>query len=383
MATGVVSYSSDLKRKRWMRMGLIQAASKSFWAPYTGMTKDNVIFQTNNKNADEGHTVVFDFDGNLSGRAYKNKETAYGKGEQKKKFSDKITVDRYRIPVDNGDAFDGVDVGDLSITQHTDSRSKLADLFVRWKDQMIFDALQGFKDGDTPSHTIQINASATNLSYADLDNIVKIIKTGTGYKTGTFGSGTAASSRAPLVPFRTADGKPVWLMIVDNYVASNLRQNSTVNSGVMALAQHADMRGNNNRVFTGVIGKIGQLVIIEADTFFGHSAGNGLDQTEVEIAGMRQYDSNNTAWSGESSFVSAVYSRCLVLGASACQVAFGKEPDYKWQPSQDFAIKSESVVEFWTNAKKTNLTVETGADYKKAKRASLDHGVIAVDIKIA
>ncbi|MHA4875007.1 hypothetical protein, partial [Enterococcus faecium] len=90
-----------------------------------GNTMDSVVFQAKKDGAKEGHTVVFDFDGNLSGKARKGKETAYGTGEQKRKFSDKLTVERYRLVADNGDVFDGVDIGDLTINQHTDSRTKL------------------------------------------------------------------------------------------------------------------------------------------------------------------------------------------------------------------------------------------------------------------
>lgn len=382
MATAVVSLTSDLVRKRWMMEGLIQAKSQSFWAPYTGGSFDSIVYQENDENASTGHTVVFDFDGNLSGKAIKGKNTAYGKGEQKRKFSDKITVERYRLVADNGDKFDGVNIGDLSITQHSDSRTKLADLFIRFKDQAIFDAAQGFKDGDTPSHTIQTDASSNDLSYQDLADIELVLRTGTGYKTGAFGSSTAASQRAPLVPFKLADGRSIWLMVVDPATANSLKRNNVVNSGVMALAQHADMRGNENRVFRGLLGQIGQLVIVEAEAFFGSTDSNGLDGSEIEISGMRQYDSVNTAWTGESDFSSAVYSRNLIMGAGGIQIAFGKMPDYKFQASQDFGIKSESAVEFWMDTKKTNLTAEN-TDYTAAKRASLDHGVIAWDVKIA
>ena len=95
----------------------------------------------------EGHTVTFDWDGNLSGKAIRGKNSAFGKGEQKKKFSDKITVERFRLVVDNGDDFDAVDIGDLSISHHGDSRNKLGDLFTRFKDQALFYAASGFKDG--------------------------------------------------------------------------------------------------------------------------------------------------------------------------------------------------------------------------------------------
>jgi hypothetical protein len=380
MATGVVDINSDLKRKQWMREGLIQARSQSFWSAYTGMTKDNVVFQTNNESAADGHTVVFDFDGNLSGKAIKGKNRAYGKGEQKKKFSDKITVERYRLVVDNGDKFDAVDIGDLNISEHADSRTKLADLFIRFKDQAVFDTLQGFKDGAAPTHTIQINASSTAFSYADLVNIEKALRTGTGFKTGTFGSSTNAAPRAPLAPYRLSDGRSIWVMVIDPLTAANIKGNTTA-GGIMTLAQHADLRGTDNMIFRGLLGQIGQLVIVEAETFFGYTTDNTLDGSEIEIAGMRSYDGSNSKWSGEDGFVGATFSRNLILGAGAIQLAMGKQPDYKFQESDDFGIKSESAVEFWMETKKTKLTAENG-DYKAAKRAALDHGVIAVDVKL-
>lgn len=380
MATNVVPYNSELKRKKWMREGLLQATSKSFWSAYSGMTKDNVVFQTNNESASDGHTVVFDFDGNLSGSAIKGKNQAYGNGEQKKKFSDKITVERYRLVVDNGDKFDAVDVGNLNTSEHSDSRSKLADLFIRFKDQAIFDTAQGFKDGATPTHTIQIDASVTALSYGDLVDIERTLRTGTGYKTGTFGSTTSAPARAPLEPYRLSDGRSIWVMVIDPYTAANIKGN-TAAGGIMSLAQHADLRGNGNRAFRGILGQIGQLVIVEAEAFFGYTASNGLDGSEVEIAGMRQYDATNSKWSGETGFASAEYSRNLILGAGAIQLAFGKMPDYKFQESTDFGIKSESAVEFWMESKKTKLTAENG-DYKMAKFGGVDYSVIPVDVKL-
>ena len=123
-----IPYSDVLKRKAWMREGLVQAKSKSFWAAYTGATADSVVVQVNNSAAEAGHTITFDYDGALAGKAVKGKDTAYGKGEQKRKFSDKITMERYRLVVDNGDAFDGVDVGDLNTPQHGDSCTKLGAL---------------------------------------------------------------------------------------------------------------------------------------------------------------------------------------------------------------------------------------------------------------
>lgn len=376
MATAVVSLTSDLKRKKWMREGLIQSASKSFWSPMTGSSKDAIVYQVNNANAAEGHTVVFDYSGNTTGKAVKGKDTAYGKGQTKRKFSDKITVDRYRLVVDNGDEFDGVDIGDLSITQHSDSRSKLGDQFVRFKDQSLFDAAQG-NLGQSPSHIIDLG---TTFTFSDLLDIEKTLKTSNGFSTG--------SVRRPPDPYMTKDGEPIWIFVIDAAMANLLRADT---SGYQTIVRSGDVRGNNNRNIKGVIGKLGALMIVEADQFFGETAGSAtswsLDDSEIEIAGLRQYAGSNPAtapWTGQTGFDYAhanLHSRGLIMGAGALQMAFGKMPDYKYQESTDFGITSESACEFWMNAQKCNLTAEN-TDYKQAKVASIDYGVIAVDVEV-
>ncbi len=368
-----------------MREGLIQASSKSFWNTYSGNTKDSIVFQANNPTAGAGHTVVFDFDGNLSGKAIKGKNTAYGNGEQKKKFSDKLTVERYRLVVDNGDKFDGVDIGDLSINEHADSRAKLGDLFVRFKDQALFDAAQGnlstvTAGAQAPTHVIDLG---TTFTWTDLLEIEKILKTSNGFTTG--------SVRRPLDRFQTKDGRPIWLFIIDSAMKHILMQDATAVAGLNAVLGAADIRGNNNRLISGILGQIGQLLIVEADQFFGATTGSatgwGLDDSNIEISGLRQYagaDPTNSPWTGQTGFSYShanLHSRGLILGACALQCAFGKQPDYKYQESQDFGIKSESAVEFWMESSKTKLTAEND-DYTSAKVAAIDYGVVAVDLEV-
>lgn len=384
MATAIVPLSSELKRKAWLREGLIQGASKSFWAPYTGKTADSIIYVAKEPSAKSGHTVVFDFDGNLSGKAIKGKETAYGKGEQKRKFSDKITVERYRMPVDNGDSFDGVDIGDLSITQHSDSRAKLADLYVRFKDQAIFDTGQGIAQPNTagsvytPSHTIDLVSTFNFNTLVDLETT---LRTSQGFTTGGI--------RAPLKPFMMSNGEPIWLYVIDAAQAAMLRKDT---AGYQTLVRSGDFRGNMNANFTGLIGKLGRLLIVEAGNFFGFTtagggtggAGFGIDDSEVEMSGLRQYDATNAAWTGMPGFdyaTSSLKSRGMLMGAGAIQFAMGKEPDYKFQESQDFAINAESALETWLEVKKTRLIAEN-QKYKQAKVSEIDYGVVVTDVKV-
>ena len=384
MATALLDIDSDLVRQKWMREGLIQSSSKSFWNAYTGKSSSSVVYQSKNENSREGHTVVFDFSGNIAGKAVKGKETAYGKGEQKRKFSDKIVVERYRFVVDNGDKFDGVSIGDLSINEHSDSRMKLSDLWIRWKDQILFDSAQGNLKIDNisqaPTHTIDLG---TTFTFGDVIDIEKILKTSNGFSTG--------GVRRPLNPFKTTSSKngdrDVWVFIIDSTMANMLRKDSTYQS----IIRQGDVRGNQNRNITGVMGMLGQILIVEADQFFGYTSGTvsgwGLEDSEVEMCGLRQYsgsDPKTAAWTGQSSFdysSSDLHSRGLIVGAGALQLAFGKMPDYKWQASQDFGIKSESALEVWTGVKKAKLKTEN-TDYKAAKVSDIDFGVVAVDVKV-
>lgn len=385
--TAQVPIGSDLVRKQWMLEGLIQDVSKSFTAAYTGGSMNSVVYQVMNTSGKQGHTVTFDFDGNLTGKWVKGKQTAIGTGEEKKKFSSDITVERYRAVVDNGDKFDGVNIGDLSITEHADSRAKLADMWIRVKDQSILDVGQ-----QSATHRIIMDKTFTYDQLADIQNI---IKTGKGYTK--MDSKNPADIRRPLKPFRLDNGQPVWLFIADSDMITAMKKST----GMQDIFKSADVRGQSNRLIQGAMGRIGNLLFVEADTFFGTTKdtvnpGDFVDslgyyqfnRSEVEISGLRQYTSDDNdftpkSWTGETVTTPGLktVSRGLILGAGAFQFGIGKLPDYKWQPSPDFEITSESCLEMWAGVKAVKLNAESG-DYNYAKMAGISHGIIAVDLQI-
>lgn len=370
--TGKVDIGSPLIRKAWMSEGLIQKAGMSFWAPYKGKTFDSIIMVKNDISAKTGHTVTFDFKGNLSGKPVKGNKTAKGTGEQKKKFSDSLTVSDYRYVVDNGTAFDGVEIGDLSINSHEDSRNMLGDLWVRSEDQAYFDlAQQGAEFG--------LSFAAADFDLGALSEIEAAAKTGTGFDTSPLASGR----RMPLKPFKLANGEPVWLFVID--VAM---KNAFLNTaGAGTALREADVRGNDNRLISGVLGKIGSFLIVEGATFFGDTDGSILtdgyyeyENTGVEISGLRQKDDSGE-WTGTEDYDgTAIVSRGIVLGAGAFQKANGMMPDYKYEGT-DFDKFSESCLETWCSAKSTQLTAEN-ADYEDGKASGYNYGTIFVDVTL-
>lgn len=379
-----VDIGSALLRKSWVKEGIVNAKTLSFWSPYTGPSSESVIYQKNMETAEKGNTITFDYDGNLSGRAIKGMEQAFGRGENKKKYSSTQSLEMYRIPVNNGTDFKDKAIDNLASREHSDSRMKLGELFMKIKDQTIFDAFQGLYSAAT--HCLKYDFSATNMAYQDLVEIELRLKTGTGFTVGAPGTTAPAANRAPLQPFmvKHEDGRleKYWLMVVDSHVAANLKGNATDNQGLLPLMKHADLRGISNMIFTGVIGQIGRLLIVEAPSFFGETTGTlGLEANALMESGMRAYDATNNAWEGESAFVTAQYSRCLILGKGAGQLAMGKNVDYKFKQSQDFDVTSESALEVFMSLQKTILTLEKGKDFSRPI-AGNDFSCIALDIKI-
>ena len=377
-STGKLDIGSQLIRNKWMREGMLQSKSKSFFDGLSGKTADAIIYQKNDLGKSEGNTVVFDFDGNLATAGFRGSEQAFGKGHAKFKFSDKLTIEDGRYTVDNGKKFDGVEIGDLSINEHTDSRTKLADNFVRAKDQMIFDAGVGFAYGSTPSHIVRPNDRATvgaltatdTMSWEFIVDLETIISEGRGYTE----SPTGIPIRRPLNPYQIKDGGSCWLMILNRGQIADLLKDTKFQT----IYQNADVRGAQNALIKHGVARIGSLFIMETGLFFGSTVSNKLFKTAVEIAGLRTIDENGVFSGTTQSQSGIIANRGLLLGGGAFQVAFGKQPDYKYQESGDFAITSESALEVWMQVKKTELTAEVD-DYEQAKVAGFDYGCAVFD----
>lgn len=411
MATGKVDYNSDLVRKRWMLDKLGEDAAKSFWNPYTGNSSDAIIYSVTDGGCRAGQTVIFDYSGKLTGSGVKGSESGCAIGETKRKFSDKMTVDMYSWYVDNGSKFNACKIGDLSISQHSDSRGQLSDLWIRHKDQAIFDTLQGATSDCGPTHVYNLGCGFEWNDLMYIENAAKkgsnLVKTANGIPTDT-----KAVKRTPLDGYRMANGDPVYLCVIDNVMSTRLRANPKYQT----IKINADVRGDGNALISGIIGKESNVMYVEAPVFFGTTKGEGtfkiIEDTEVQFSGLRRYAvgaDGKQVWEGQAKFdrieelalaekaeiaaltdpaeieaakanrENRVYSRGLLLGAGAAQSGFGEMPNYEFEWTK-FKKKSESMLEMIWNVKKTELKLEMGKDYD-GKITDIDYGVICLDME--
>lgn len=394
--TGKLDIKSKLVRNSWMKEGLIQKQSISFWAPLKGTTLDAVIVQSQTSTAEEGHTIVMDYDGNYAGAARRGKEKAYGYGGVKLKFSDKLTSERLRYPINNGDKFDGTDIGDLSINEHVDSRTKLADNWIRQNDQFWFDIGVGYLRGVKPTHAYLPNGKTTSqslvagdvLDYDELISMETAIKTGKGFSIG--------GDRRPMKGYAGGDANnganaaPIYLVVCTPGQMASLK----LDPKFQTIVSTADIRGRENMALSGIQGKVGNLVFREAPTYFGYEetpGNNQLGKSIVEMSGLRRVKilANGTekyegteAYDLELTAGTKIVDRGLIIGAGAFSEGIGMDPDYKFQSSEDFGIDSESMMEWWGNAQATMLTPEV-EDYKKAKISNMTYGLAYFDTWVA
>jgi len=411
MATGKVDYNSDLIRKRWMSDKLGEQSATSFWNPYTGTSSDAILYAVKDGGCSAGKVVIFDYDGKLTGAGVKGSEAGCAIGETKRKFSDKMTVEMYSWYVDNGSKFNACVIGDLSIAEHSDSRAKLADLWIRHKDQAIFDVLQGATSKCGPTHVYDLGCS---FEWNDLMYIENAAKKGTDLVKTSNGipNGVKAVKRTPLEGYRTQNGDPIFLAVIDNVMSTRLRANPKYQT----IKINADVRGDGNALISGILGKESNVLYVEAPVFFGITKGKGafniVEDTEVQFSGLRRYavgPDGMQVWEGQAAFdkveeamiaektaiseledpaeieaakaarKNRVYSRGLLLGAGAGQVGFGEMPNYEFEWTK-FKKKSESMLEIVWNVKKTELKLEMGKDYG-GKTTEIDYGVIALDME--
>ena len=389
--TSRVARASQLIRKGWVPERMFKKSHEKILAPFAGNTFESVIYtKTELAKGSNGHLIVFDWNGYITGQPIRGRRTATGKGETKRKFSDTLTDDRFRFVVDNGDRFDAAEINAQNLAEHENSVDLLTDRYNRFDDQSMIDTLQGSITGSEPTHRIVVDGAS--LSYNTLATINNILETSRYNGDSSLVANSSWTTRNPLKPAKMMDGKPCFYMFIDSDVQTILLQDSKMQE----IFSRAMPRSPSNPLFNYELGMVGSLMIVKLPTFYGWTDSTAgtfeIEDSEVEMAGLRQVAITGTganatqAWSGQSDYNegltnTSVYTRCPIVGAGALQKGMGKEPEYMVQESPDFGITTESALEVWVGYKKTKMKAEH-SDYRQAKVASVDFGVIALDVLV-
>lgn len=400
--TGFVFFGSDAERKKWVLDNLNQRSYRSYTSGLIGGNSKSIIHQINQTNSDEGHRVTFQNRGLTLGNWKKDKETVIGTGENKQIYTDNVEVSRWRVEVQNGDKFDAKNIGDLSLAAHADSMADLSSIYVRDMDQAFFDVAQ-----QSASHRIKL---ARGFNFESFYEIESIIKSGEGYINND--TDTPITKRRAILEAFTAEGgtqaagvsneliTDKYIMFIDPYMKSMLYRDAKFQT----LMANADIRGNDNRLINGVVGRVGSIILVEVPLFHGVTrskrvgdfiekdikASNAFthqfDKHKVVTQGLRTYTADGgAAWQPKSWLGDMVaapgtdkYSRAIIVSAGAMMRAVGRLPEYQLAESPDYKISSASMLEVWQGFKARYLKAETGDN---ANIAGTSYGIVSVDVK--
>lgn len=391
--TNVVNFHDPLIRQDWVKNRLGELKQNQFFAPYSSNSETSVVYNAKSEGAGKGHTVTFQTSGALEGNWVGGDTTLQGTGEQQLLFEDSITVKEYRTAVDLGTYYNAQEVDNLESNMHSYAIGKLGDLWNKAKDQMIFDVLQR---GTTD------RLCFSSFGFNTLYEVSHTINTGYGY-VDMKDKSTKRPQRLPLTPINLAfygsqQTEPKYILFIDSAVETAFFTDMTTQN---ILAQ-ASVRGEDNMLLSGVIGQMGNILVVRAPSFFGASKSNYFDEnsgyanplgTKLVYAGLRQYYGDDASftpnsWTGTSEFATdragatkKLFSRCVLVGASAVQFGTGRAPFYTLERF-DHDHKAESGLSVVTNAKTTILNSSNqNSDYSVGITRN-SFGAIAIDVQI-
>lgn len=409
---------SDLERRNWTHKELCLNPSPSFWTPYKGLDCHSIIYQKNDMTCTDGITSVFDFDGFLTGSSVRGAgEACDVEYEDKRKFSGIISAEMQSFYVNNGNRFSGCIIGDLNLPQHKHSIKLLKPLQQNQKDQAIFDHVSGAVVDENPTHVIVMD----KLDYEAIEvTIPTAVKSGIGMhptlSNGLPDKSKFADKRRALTGYRLENGTPMYLALFDFYALQKLKNDDKY----VNIKINGDVRGANNAVLSGVVGKQGQFYYVESPLFMGATKAGmfrHMEHTEIEGAGLRRYATDGVTsivWEGQPLFdgmeaiareevaiiqeainsgatdaeiqaledgrEAFIYSRGAILGAGAVMELNGQKPRYDVEWS-NFKKSSKSMLEIFYNTKRVMLMLELGKQYKH-KVNDISFGIINVDVKV-
>ena len=269
MATWSVSASTPAETRAaqmWARKAFVEAKTNSAWASLMGEGPNNIIQLDTRLTKEKGDAVNVSLVTHISGAGIGNDSTLEGNEVAPSDYSDSVLLFQIRQAIRLA--------GKMSEQRaHFDLRmhmkDELAYWYTRWFDSLIFKKLSGITVTDANSATlgeagttnsnIIYGGSATStatLTTSDTLTLDLISKAKVAAKTGVFGSNTIYKMRPYVV-----GGRPYYVLWVHPYALYDLRQTTEWQQAV----REAQIRGNENQLFSGATGIWDGVIIKEHD----------------------------------------------------------------------------------------------------------------------
>lgn len=267
--------NSALRPELWRKALFADVRDNLYMTRFIGDSEQSMIQELEDLSKDAGSNVSFGLGMKLSGSGITGDNTLEGNEEAMTDYDEDLAIDQLRHAV----RLTGrMDEKKNAYNMRTNAKARLTDWWAQRIDQEILDKLCG-KTTSTFSNT-PTAAAASRSIFAGGQSAIGNITTANKMDTKVLDAAKQAAVLASpaLRPIRV-NGKPYFVAILHTYDATNLRQDP-----VWAQAQRdANVRGEENPIFTGALGIWNGIVVHEHEYIYRTNDGSGAAQVARNI----------------------------------------------------------------------------------------------------
>lgn len=258
---------AGLRVQLWRKQLFADVRDQLYMTRFIGESEQNMIQELTDLKAQKGNKINFGLGMKLSGAGITGDNTLEGNEEAMTDYQTSLTVDQLRHAVRlTGKMDEKQNAYDMRMS----AKGRLADWWSERLDQEFLDKLCG-KIASTFSNTPTVAAATRSIfagGAANLAAVTSSMKIDTKVLDAAKQMAKLASPKVrPLI----SGGKRYYVVILHTYDATNLRQDPVWNQA----QRDANVRGEDNPIFSGALGVYNGLIIHEHEYVYRAADGNG------------------------------------------------------------------------------------------------------------
>jgi N4-gp56 family major capsid protein len=258
---------STLQPELWRKQLMADARDLLFINRFMGTSEQSMIQELTDLKVDKGNKINFGLGMKLSGSGVTGDSEMEGNEEKMTEYEEDITIDQIRNAVRlTGKMDEKKTIYDMRVR----AKNSLADWMAEYIEADMFAKLCG-KTSVTFANT-PTAAAATRAIYAGGQASIGAITTAMKMDTKVLdlAKQTAILASPRIKPIKV-NGKEYFVAILHPYDATNLRQDPVWNQA----QREANVRGEENPIFSGALGIYNGIVIHEHEYVYRTNDGSG------------------------------------------------------------------------------------------------------------
>ena len=309
---GLSLTATNLRPQLWRNQLFADVRDAIYMDRFMGTTEQSMVQELTDLKAKAGSTVTFGLGMKLSGTGIEGDAELEGNEEIMTDYDESLSVDQLRHAVRLKGC---MDEKKSAYNMRTSAKNRLADWWAERLDQEIIDKLCGKASSDfanTPTA-----AAATRSVFTGGQSAVGSVTSTMKFDTKVLDKAKQVAKLAsPKIRPLRIGGKEYYVAILHTYDATNLRQDPVWHQA----QREANVRGEENPIFSGALGVYNGIVIHEHEYVYRTNDGSGSAYVARNIFAGQQ--AGVFAWGQNVSWVEKSFDYGNSWGIS-CGAIFG------------------------------------------------------------